>query len=269
MTVKHLLTPMYLDQWRKEYEETRLPNLTINRVSHAAGPDIQHRVIPTYQYITQFVADTIKAGGLPVTWNGDCCMSIPTLAGVQQAGIDPVLLWLDAHGDFNTWKTSPSGFLGGMPLAMIVGKGEQTIAKGVGLRPLPEERVYLTDARDLDPEEGALIASSRITHLHRLTKLLGEIKLPQRPIWVHFDIDVMRVEDCPATNYPTPGGPTIPEIKSLFTRIKNSGQLVAVSVSLWEPTHPEAQKSEETVKQLVELLVDNQLGATGKVHHLR
>ena len=269
MTVKNLLTPMYLDQWRKEYESIRLPNLTINRVAHAAGPDVQHRVIPTYQYISQFVTSTIRAGDLPVTWNGDCCAAIPTLAGIQQAGIDPIVLWLDAHGDFNTWKTSPSGFLGGMPLAMILGKGEQTIVKGVKQRIPSETDVFLTDARDLDPEEGALIASSRIHHLHRLTKLLGEVDLPQRPIWVHFDIDVMRIEDCPATNYPARGGPTVPEIKSLFTRIRNSGQLCAVSVSLWEPTHPKAETSEEIVKELVENLVDSRLEASGNIHHLR
>lgn len=269
MTVQNLLTPMYLDQWRKEYEDLRLPNLTINRVSHAAGPNVQHRVIPTYQYISQFVTKTIQARGLPILWNGDCCMAIPTLAGIQRAGIKPILLWLDAHGDFNTWKTSPSGFLGGMPLAMIVGKGEQTIVKGVQQNVLPERDVYLTDARDLGPEEGALIASSRINHLHRLTKLLGEVTLPMRPIWVHFDVDVMRTEDCPATNYPTPGGPTIPEIRSLFELIRDSGQLCAVSVSLWEPSHPKAAQSEEVVKELVDILVDDQLGVGGRVHHLR
>lgn len=61
--------------------------------------------------------------------------------GLQRAGIDPNLIWFDAHGDFNTWETTSSGFPGGMPLAMIVGKGEQTMPEAVGLRDLPEGQV--------------------------------------------------------------------------------------------------------------------------------
>ena len=94
MAIKHLLTPMYLDQWRDGYDSIDLPDLTINRVPLAAGPDVQHRVLPPYQYLAQFVADTVEDGDVPITWNGDCCMAIPMLAGLQQAGIAPALIWI-------------------------------------------------------------------------------------------------------------------------------------------------------------------------------
>ena len=54
---------------------------------------------------------------------------------------------------FGYRETTPSGFLGGMPLAMIDGKREQTMPENVGLRNLPECQAILTDARDLDPGE--------------------------------------------------------------------------------------------------------------------
>ena len=141
-----------------------------------------------------------------------------------------------------------------MPLAMIVGIGEQTMLRGVGGRPLPEEDVILTDARDLDPEEGALIAGSNINYLHRVSRLVGEEPLPAKPIWVHFDVDVMRLEDCPATNYPTPRGPTLDELTAVFNRIWETQRLCAVSVSMWEPTHPQAAESGERVMRLIKTL---------------
>ncbi len=106
-----------------------------------------------YNPLAQLVTIVLKSGELPVSVAGDCCTSIGILAGLQQAGVDPTLIWFDAHGDFNTWETTPSGFLGGMPLAMLVGKGEQTIMEGVGTSVLPEEQVILSDGRDLDPGE--------------------------------------------------------------------------------------------------------------------
>ncbi len=251
MAIKNLLTPMYLDQWRDCYDDLEMENLTINRVAHAAGPDVQHRVLPTYQYLARFVTTAVQDGELPVTWNGDCCAAIPMLAGLQGAGVEPALIWLDAHGDFNTWDTSPSGFIGGMPLAMMVGRGEQTLVKGVGQTLLDEEDIILTDARELDSQEAEMIKQSAILHLHRTNQLTSEVELPDKPIWVHFDVDVLRIEDSPATNFPTRGGPTIPELQRVFAKIRNTGRLCGVSVSLWDAELPGAKKSESAVRALV------------------
>ncbi len=59
---------------------------------------------------------------------GDCVASLGVAAGLQRAGIEPSVAWLDAHGDFNTWETTPSGFMGGMPLAVLAGLGDQSIS---------------------------------------------------------------------------------------------------------------------------------------------
>ena len=99
-----------------------------------------------------------------------------------------------------------------------------------------------------------MVAESKMTHLHRINQLISEHPLPTKPLWVHFDVDVLRVEDCPATNYPTPGGPTVPELEHVFTKIRNSGRLCGVSVSLWQSSLPGAKKSAKTVLDLVQVL---------------
>ncbi|NIS82127.1 MAG: hypothetical protein GTO14_18395 [Anaerolineales bacterium] len=80
------------------------------------------------------VAESVRDGSLTLSIAGDCCTTIGVLAGLQRADVSPLLVWFDAHGDFNTWDTTPSGFLGGMPLAMLAGIGDQTMPEAVGLR---------------------------------------------------------------------------------------------------------------------------------------
>ena len=87
--------------------------------------------------LADFIHKTIRQGDRPVSFAGDCCTTLGVVAGLQRADLNPTLIWLDAHGDFNTWETSPSGFLGGMPLAMMVGRGEQTMAETCRTIPLP------------------------------------------------------------------------------------------------------------------------------------
>ena len=117
--------------------------------------DTTTRMSAVHETIAGFVVDTLATGQRPVSIAGDCCSAIGMLTGLQRAGIDPTLVWFDAHGDFNTMETTLSGFLGGMPLAMLVGRGDLALPEAVGLAPLPESRVILTDGRDLDPPEAA------------------------------------------------------------------------------------------------------------------
>jgi arginase len=189
-----------------------------------------------------------------VSLAGDCCIAIPVLAGLQRAGIDPTLIWFDAHGDFNTWETTPSGFLGGMPLAMLVGRGEQRMSKAVGLRSLPEDQIILTDARDLDPGEGEAVAGSQITHLPDTAALLS-YPLPDRPIWIHFDTDILRPEDASAMNYLTPGGPDVETLKAVFKDLAGTGRVIAVSVSAWNPDLDSDGKSRKVCMELLEILL--------------
>ncbi|MDJ0663252.1 MAG: arginase family protein [Acidimicrobiia bacterium] len=121
----------------------------------------QERMAVLYRDVAAWVASVSQ----PVVWAGDCVSIIGVLAGLEHRGIRPTLIFFDAHGDFHTWDTTHSGFIGGMPLAMITGRGEQTILAGAGLSPLPDERVVLVDGRALDPGEDDAIAASDIAHL--------------------------------------------------------------------------------------------------------
>ena len=185
--------------------------------------------------LAESVRRCLAEGTRPVSVAGDCCTTLGMLAGLRRAGVEPSLLWFDAHGDFNTPETSPSGFLGGMPLAILVGRGDDSLRRALDLTPLAEDRVVLTDARALDPLERRLLESSKVVHRSRVEEL-ATAPLPDGPLWVHFDADVVDAAESPAHRYPAPGGPSSETVREVFRRIAATGRLAAVSVSTWDPT---------------------------------
>jgi arginase len=256
MKHKMILTPYFLDERLDGLLELAGEDWHIVNPDRQ-GADRQERMIGLYRPLAQAVQSAVISGLRPVSIAGDCCTTIGVLAGLQQADLKPTLIWLDAHGDFNTWQTSPSGFLGGMPLAMLVGRGELRLNAGVGLQPLPEERVILSDARDLDPEEQAALAASAVHHLPRVD-LLAQQPLPPGPLYIHFDTDVIDPQDAPAMNYLAPGGASLAELHRVFHYLHDSGQVAAVSVSTWNPDLDQDGRSRQAALSLLGTLLGDQ-----------
>ena len=249
MTDHKILTPYFLDEALPDMKELAENDWTVIEPA-LPGTDTQGRMIALYQSLTRTVKETVEEGDRPVSIAGDCCTTIAVLAGLQQAGLEPVLIWFDAHGDFNTWETSPSGFLGGMPLAMMVGRGEQRLVEGAGLRTLEETKVILTDARDLDPEERVAVSASAVQHLPSVGMLLNQ-PLSPGPLYVHFDVDVINPLDAPAMNYLAEGGPRVAELRQVFAHLAASGRVAAVSLSSWNPELDEDGRSREAALSLL------------------
>ena len=254
MNNRIILTPLFLDEPRPGLKLVAEADTRINEPDLPEG-DIQQRMIAVQRPLAELVKTAVHSGERPVSIAGDCCTTIGVLAGLQKAGMNPTLIWFDAHGDFNTWETTPSGFLGGMPLAMLVGLGEQTMAQGLGLETLPEPQVILTDARDLDPGEAAAVEASAVKHLPDVADLL-EMPLPPGPLYVHFDVDVLDTAELPAVSYPASGGPSAAVLGRVFDRLAASGQVAAVSVSCWNPEMDEDGRSREISMELLRRLIN-------------
>jgi arginase len=193
----------------------------------------QERMGLLYRELAEWTARTES----PTVFAGDCVSTIGVLAGLERKGVTASLVFFDAHGDFNTWETSPGGFIGGMPLAMLTGRGEQTIVERAGLQTLPDERVVLVDGRDLDPGEDEALEASGV----RIESVLDiPYELPDGPIYLHIDGDVVDPSDMPAMNYPAPNGPSLGLVTEAVELIAETGRVVAFSLSSWNPQLPEA-----------------------------
>jgi len=212
-----------------------------------------------YAVLAQHVVAAAAAGDLPLSIAGDCVSTMGVMAGLQRAGREPQrMLWLDAHGDFHTWGTTHTQYLGGMPLAMLVGRQDRrqhqrdsisALRQALGARPYAESQVVLSDARDLDPGEDEALARSAIVRCP-LDEVLQHLS-QHETLYVHFDTDVLdEAQRMPALKYHVPAGPRVEEMAELFRRLRDY-PLLAVSVSAW---HAELDEGDQAARICLELL---------------
>lgn len=200
-----------------------------------AGADGWERLAPIYAAVADAVADAQVS---PTVVSGCCCVSLGTLAGLQRAGIDPAVVWIDAHGDVQTMETSASGYLGGMPLRVMAGYRPDLVADEIGLRPVQEDRLVLVDARDLDEPEAAYLETARI----RRTSIAGldESALPDGPLLLHIDLDVINPTDLPGLRFPADAGPSAAQAVEAVRRVQATGRVAAFDVAAtWDPAAPD------------------------------
>jgi arginase len=197
------------------------------------------------------VARSRAAGFFPLIVGGDCLVALGALTGL----IDPpntAVAWIDAHGDFNTPETTISGYLGGMPLACVVGRGLSELREQSKLAtPVPERNVALIGVRDLDPAEEQLLRESSVTvvrgpdlerdpsALDHALHILGG--LPQ--LYLHVDIDVLDPAEAPGVDYPVAGGLQSGALRRLVQQIVGLGNLAALAITA---VNPEKDNDERT-----------------------
>lgn len=219
------------------------------------------RMGEVYRMLSDTVQVTVEDGAVPLSVAGDCVSTLGVLGGLQKARRTPDrILWLDAHGDFHTWETTLTQYIGGMPLAMLVGRGDQRIAQAVGLDPYPESKVVLSDARDLDPGESEALRDSQIVRC-RIAEI-GDHLRSSETLYLHWDTDVLDAEtEMPALKYHVKSGPTCDDMRVLFRSLRDA-DIVAVSVSAW---HEEKDRSNLTAATCLALL--SELGFDGAAAH--
>jgi arginase len=232
-----LLTPYALDAPLPALARMARPSWTISSgvPPPSAGNDESQlvRIAAIHAPLAADVAKIAAESGRPVCIVGDCCQPIAVLAGLQRAGLAPLVVWLDAHGDFNTHETTITGYVGGMPIAMITGRGNLTLVEAAGLMPLPDTDIILADARDLDPAERELLEQSKVAHLTDFNELVERIGASDRPFYVHFDVDVIDCAEAPAQQYPVSGGPSVETLRNTAARLHQTGRLVGASMNPW------------------------------------
>lgn len=189
---------------------------------------------------------------IPVIIAGDCTSCLGAMKGLEKQS--PLVVWYDAHGDFNTPETTPSGFLGGMPLAALTGRGNQTLMDGLGLSPIADGNVVVTDVRDLDPEEGEMLRDSDVA-IYQDVADLKDASLPDKPVYLHFDTDVIHTDDMPAVSYPAAGGPTVTETIESVRAVIQSSDMAGVLFTVWNNNLPGAETARESTLQVLKSVV--------------
>jgi arginase family enzyme len=205
------------------------------------------------------VDDALAAGDVPVLLAADCSVSVTTLPAVARNRPEARVLWLDAHGDYNTPDTSGSGYLGGMCLAAATGEWESGLAD-----PVPAERVVLAGVRDLDAGERELLERSAATVIGSSvveTLVAAKNALDGAPVFVHLDLDVMDPEQFPAA-VPAPGGLHPDKLYDLLDSVLEDSELVGLEVTAIELPEDEEERAVaiETAMHVLEPFLDHLSG---------
>ena len=185
------------------------------------------------------VEDALEAGIAPVLLAGDCSVALATLPRLAACRPRARVLWLDAHGDFNTPDSSASGYLGGMALSGACGLWASGL-QGT----MPPERVVLAGVRDLDGLERELLERSPVTVIGASLETLVYVQnaLDRAPVYVHLDLDVLDPASFPAL-FPVPGGLAPEKLYDLFEAVAGECEIVGVEVTALEASEDPLERA--------------------------
>lgn len=203
--------------------------------------------------LAEKVCKVAGSGAFPLVLAGGCISCVGTLAGLGAP--PPAIIWLDAHGDFNTPETTISGFLDGMALATAVGRCWGKLGATVpGFHPVPERQVVLVGACEFDINERALLASSavRLIGPQRIRK--HGLRAELEPLWtkiqayterayLHIDLDVLDPAEARVNQFAAPGGLTLAELLEIVSLVRERFALTAAAITAYDPEYDEDDKA--------------------------
>jgi arginase len=217
--------------------ETRAARLPSGFVAEVAA------VIGLQRIVRDEVGAARESGRLPVVLSGNC--GYAALGATAALGPGTAVLWLDAHADFNTPETSPSGFFDGTSLAALCGRAWTGVARSfAGFTPVPESAVVLLGARDLDDEERRMLLGSEVSWVRpgdlradgaALASALDGIAGRAERLYLHLDLDVIDPGDLRANVYSCPGGLTVDDIVAAIAAAGERLPIAAVGVTAYDP----------------------------------
>lgn len=197
----------------------------------------------------------------PIVLGGDHSVALGSIAGLATFGPTGVL-WVDAHADFNTPETSPSGNVHGMPLAALCGLGDHRLASLFGQeKPVLKPRdVVLVGVRSVDPGEREMLRKAGVTvytmkEVDRLgiARIAEEIvtRLSHLPrVHVSLDADVLDPEEAPGVGTPVPGGLSYREAHLFMELLADWGKVTSLDVV---EVNPILDRRNRTASLMVEL----------------
>jgi len=210
------------------------------------------------------VAETLADGEFPLVLGGDHSVAIGSLAGTSRDA-DVGVVWFDAHGDFNTPETSPSGNVHGMPVAAALGRGsfaDAAWARAPGLR---EENVAFVGLRDLDPGEREAMRESDVSAFTMsdvdergisavVEEALDVASAGVDGVHVSFDLDWLDPNEAPGVGTPVRGGATYREahwaLEDVARRDAESGILRSMEFVEVNPILDESNRTAEMTAEL-------------------
>ena len=192
--------------------------------------------------IADQIATARKAGRAILVTGGDCTHCTGVLGGLQDAHGPAArigLVWFDAHGDFNTPRTTLSGMLGGMPVAVCAGLAyPRWRERSHIVAPLPTDRILMVDVRNLDPPEEQLVRATNIViaapaHGYPgadLSRSIADLAECCDLLYLHIDSDILDASLVPNHGTKEPNGPSLQQVLAAIETIMATGKVAVLAL---------------------------------------
>lgn len=227
--------------------------------------------------------DLVRRGDLPVFLGGNHSLSMGTVSGIarhfSEVERELFILWLDAHADFNTPATSPSGNLHGMALAYLCGEaGFQTVLGAEAQRAIDPSNIFLFGTRSIDDGESELLRRRGVNVVGMREIGRRGVTVPMRRILdtvasrggvlhVSLDVDLIDPLFAPGVNVPAPGGVTYVEAHMIMELLNESDLVASLDIAELNPLVDVDGRSTRVIAELVACLFDQK--TRGRHDHSR
>jgi arginase len=210
----------------------------------AGNPKLKYLepIMQVSEELARVVTEALNQHEFPLILGGDHSLALGSISGVAKVHRDVGILWIDAHADFNTPDTTPSGNIHGMILAALAGLGDERLTTIGGWSPkIKMENIAIVGARDLDDGEKELL---REHHIHVFTmsdiddhgigkvmqRALATAGHGNQPIHVSFDIDSLDPREAPGVGTPVRGGLSYREAHFAMELIARSHKMISMDI---------------------------------------
>ncbi|HEX8991361.1 MAG TPA: arginase [Anaerolineales bacterium] len=199
-------------------------------------------IVPMARRTAGAVATSVQASHFPLVLGGDHSLALGSIRGaarVKSVGV----IWVDAHADFNTEETTPSGNIHGMPLAALCGLGDRRLSQlWDEAQPVVDPgRVAIIGARDLDPGEKANLREAgvmvmgmeqidRMGMVASVEKAIERVSRHVDAIYLSFDMDAMDPRHAPGVGTPVAAGLTQREGHVACELVGETGKLIGMDI---------------------------------------
>lgn len=250
------------DIFVKDFGNIKVPNPETEIIKN---PKLKYfcEIAKTSEKLANIVYSTKGEGFIPLILGGDHSISLGSIAGVSKFLKNIGVIWIDAHGDFNTDITTPTGNIHGMPLAASLGIGNKVLTEIGDFSPkvMPQNTV-LVGVRSIDKKEAELIKKSGI-HVFTMehidfygmrdvmSKAIRLAGNNTKGIHLSFDIDVLDPSIAPGVGTPVRGGITYREAALAMEMIAKSNVLSSLE---FVEVNPILDKGNETAHIAVSLI---------------
>ncbi|HKJ15801.1 MAG TPA: arginase [Xanthomonadales bacterium] len=253
------------------YKVDRETDIATPAIETSSPKDRKARYKPQILQVCTELADLVKkrldAGQFPLVIGGDHSIAMGTFAGVashfRERKQNVGLIWFDAHGDMNIPGVSPSGNIHGMPLAHLLGKGDEDLKQIQGFSPkVDPHNVALIGVRDLDAGERKIIRESGI-HAYSMREIdergMAEVTrealryVNDGTVGFHlsFDVDGCDPSVIPGSGTLVPGGVNYREAHLMMEYCADDGGLVSLEIVELNPFLDDGNVSAERALELI------------------